>query len=175
MLVDVVKSSRRALPRAKRGSDRLWKQRRDRERESGQERGQEGNIQREKERERERERRREEMWTDRDRQLRQLRSCFQPPQPPSPLSFSLPPTISLYFYFPLTQKHTITATHTHTWRLHFQGHSVSSISPPCAVPCSGRLDKSNTNHALTNGTTKHPSRREDTHAYGDIAIENSYQ
>lgn len=53
------------------------------------------------------------MWTDRDRQLRQLRSCFQPPQPPSPLSFSLPPTISLYFYFPLTQKHTITATHTH--------------------------------------------------------------
>lgn len=113
------------------------------------------------------------MWTDRDRQLRQLRSCFQPPQPPSPLSFSLPPTISLYFYFPLTQKHTITATHTHTWRLHFQGHSVSSISPPCAVPCSGRLDKSNTNHALTNGTTKHPSRREDTHAYGDIAIETA--
>lgn len=53
------------------------------------------------------------MWTDRDRQLRQLRSCFQPPQPPSSLSFSLPPTISLYFYFPLTQKHTITATHTH--------------------------------------------------------------
>lgn len=174
MLVDVVKSSRRALPRAKRGSDRLWKQRRDTERERTRERPRRKHTAGKRERERERgaERRCEQIGTDNWDNCAVASNHHSPP-PLSPFLF--PPTISLYFYFPLTQKHTITATHTHTWRLHFQGHSVSSISPPCAVPCSGRLDKSNTNHALTNGTTKHPSRREDTHAYGDIAIENSYQ